>query len=145
MLNTIARALTRSRYPAIRFAIPSVRSTEPSDNFHSGPIEAIASPRPTRKRGDRPDGCLKQIDVPTLAIQGDDDQTVPFPNFGQLQAKLIQSAELKVCKSAPHGLCTTHKNRVSADLEFVELSVGPSSSFWLRRDGSWPRYGGGHA
>jgi non-heme chloroperoxidase len=59
---------------------------------------------------------LKLIDVPTLIIQGDDDQIVPFPDSGQLQAKLIKGAELKVYKGAPHGLCTTHKNQVSADL-----------------------------
>ncbi len=61
-------------------------------------------------------GDLKKIDVPTLIIQGDDDQIVPFPNSGQLQAKLIKGAALKVYKGAPHGLCTTHKNEVNADL-----------------------------
>ena len=59
---------------------------------------------------------LKKIDVPTLVIQGDDDQIVPFVAAGQLQAKLIKGAELKVYEGAPHGLCTTHKDRVSADL-----------------------------
>jgi non-heme chloroperoxidase len=59
---------------------------------------------------------LKKIDVPTLVIQGDDDQIVPFGVAGQLQAKLIKGAELKVYEGAPHGLCTTHKDRVSADL-----------------------------
>src|SRR5215470_4954032 len=33
---------------------------------------------------------LKKIDVPTLVIQGDDDQIVPFANAGQLQAKLVK-------------------------------------------------------
>ena len=59
---------------------------------------------------------LKRIDVPTLIIQGDDDQIVPFADAGQLQAKLIKGSELNVYKGAPHGLCTTHKNQVSADL-----------------------------
>src|SRR5262249_6008235 len=59
---------------------------------------------------------LKQIDVPTLLIQGDDDQIVPFGNAGQLQAKLVKGATLKVYKGAPHGLCTTHKSRVNEDL-----------------------------
>jgi non-heme chloroperoxidase len=59
---------------------------------------------------------LKKIDVPTLIIQGDDDQIVPFADAGQLQAKLIKGSELNVYKGAPHGLCTTHKNQVSADL-----------------------------
>jgi non-heme chloroperoxidase len=59
---------------------------------------------------------LKQIDVPTLIIQGDDDQIVPFAAAGQLQSKLVKGATLKVYKGAPHGLCTTHKHRVNEDL-----------------------------
>jgi non-heme chloroperoxidase len=64
---------------------------------------------------------LKKFDVPTLIIQGDDDQVVPCADAGRLQANLIKGADLKVYKGAPHGLCTTHKNEVSADLlAFVE-------------------------
>jgi non-heme chloroperoxidase len=59
---------------------------------------------------------LKKIDVPTLIIQGDDDQIVPFDKAGHLQAKLVKGANLKVYKGAPHGLCTTHKDRVNEDL-----------------------------
>jgi non-heme chloroperoxidase len=59
---------------------------------------------------------LKKFDVPTLVIQGDDDQIVPFADAGLLQSKLIKGATLKVYKGAPHGLCTTHKDEVSADL-----------------------------
>src|SRR5499425_2057128 len=59
---------------------------------------------------------LKKFDGPTLIIQGDDDQIVPFAAAGQLQAKLVKGATLKVYKGAPHGLCTTHKDRVNEDL-----------------------------
>jgi len=59
---------------------------------------------------------LKRIDVPTLVIQGDDDQIVPFDNAGKLQAKLIKNAQLKIYQGAPHGLCTTEKEKVNADL-----------------------------
>ena len=59
---------------------------------------------------------LRQIDVPTLIIQGDDDQTVPFAASGRLQSKLVKGATLKVYEGAPHGLCTTHKDRVNEDL-----------------------------
>jgi non-heme chloroperoxidase len=59
---------------------------------------------------------LKRMDIPTLVIQGDDDQIVPFANAGALQAKLIPNAKLKVYKGAPHGLCTTMKDQVSEDL-----------------------------
>jgi non-heme chloroperoxidase len=64
---------------------------------------------------------LKKFDVPTLIMQGDDDQIVPFADAGQLQAKLVKGAILKVYKGAPHGLCTTIKDQVNADLlAFVE-------------------------
>jgi non-heme chloroperoxidase len=59
---------------------------------------------------------LKKFDVPTLVIQGDDDQIVPFADAGALQAKLVKGATLKVYKGAPHGLCTTHKDQVDQDL-----------------------------
>jgi non-heme chloroperoxidase len=60
---------------------------------------------------------LKKIDdVPTLIIQSDDDQIVSFENSGKLQAQLVQNSELKVYQSAPHGLCTTEKDKVNADL-----------------------------
>jgi non-heme chloroperoxidase len=59
---------------------------------------------------------LKKFDVPTLIIQGDDDQIVPFADAGMLQSKLIKNADLRVYKGAPHGLCTTVKNEVNADL-----------------------------
>jgi len=59
---------------------------------------------------------LKKFDVPTLIIQGDDDQIVPFADAGMLQSKLIKNADFRVYKGAPHGLCTTLKNEVNADL-----------------------------
>jgi non-heme chloroperoxidase len=68
---------------------------------------------------------LKKFDVPTLIIQGDDDQIVPFADSGELQAKLIKGATLKVYKGAPHGLCTTLKDQVNADLlAFIETEAG---------------------
>jgi non-heme chloroperoxidase len=59
---------------------------------------------------------LKQIDVPTLIIQGDDDQIVPYANAALLQSRLVKGAVLKTYKGAPHGLCTTHKGQVNEDL-----------------------------
>ncbi len=59
---------------------------------------------------------LKKIDVPTLIMQGDDDQIVPFADSGLLQSKIVKGAILKVYKGAPHGLCTTHKHQVNEDL-----------------------------
>lgn len=59
---------------------------------------------------------LKKFTIPTLIIQGDDDQIVPFEDSGLLSSKLIKNAELKVYKGAPHGLCSTLKDQVNQDL-----------------------------
>jgi non-heme chloroperoxidase len=59
---------------------------------------------------------LKRIDVPTLIIHGDDDQIVPIAASALLSSKIVKSATLKVYRDAPHGLCTTHKQRVNEDL-----------------------------
>jgi non-heme chloroperoxidase len=58
----------------------------------------------------------KKIDVPTLVLHGDDDQIVPFADAGALSSKLIKNAELVVYEGAPHGMCTTHKDRVNEEL-----------------------------
>ena len=64
---------------------------------------------------------LKKIDVPTLILHGDDDQIVPIAASGMLSAKLAKNAKLKIYKGAPHGMCTTEKDRVSSDLlEFIK-------------------------
>ena len=59
---------------------------------------------------------LKKFDVPTLIMQGDDDQIVPFADSGLLQSKIVKGAILKVYKGAPHGLCTTLKDQINEDL-----------------------------
>jgi non-heme chloroperoxidase len=59
---------------------------------------------------------LEKIDVPTLILQGDDDQIVPLDDSGRKSAKIIKNATLKVYPGAPHGMCTTHFDRVNADL-----------------------------
>jgi non-heme chloroperoxidase len=59
---------------------------------------------------------LKKFDVPTLIMQGDDDQIVPYANAGLLQSKMIKGAILKVYPGAPHGLCTTLKDQINEDL-----------------------------
>jgi non-heme chloroperoxidase len=64
---------------------------------------------------------LKKIDIPTLIIQGDDDQIVPIDDSGRLSAQIVKDAELKVYPGASHGLFQTHKQQFNADLlEFVK-------------------------
>ncbi len=59
---------------------------------------------------------LKAITVPTLVLQGDDDQIVPFANAALLQAKLLKNATLKIYKGFPHGMLTTHADVINPDL-----------------------------
>jgi len=59
---------------------------------------------------------LKKFDVPTLILHGDDDQIVPIQASALQSVKLIKGAELKVYKGARHGMCTTLKDEVNADL-----------------------------
>jgi non-heme chloroperoxidase len=67
---------------------------------------------------------LKKIDVPTLILHGDDDQIVPIQASALQSVKLIKGAELKIYKGAPHGMCTTRKEEVNADLlSFFQTKV----------------------
>jgi non-heme chloroperoxidase len=59
---------------------------------------------------------LKKIDVPTLILHGDDDQIVPINDSALLTAALVKGATLKVYPGAPHGMCSTLKNQINADL-----------------------------
>jgi len=59
---------------------------------------------------------LEKFDVPTLIIQGDDDQIVPIRAASLLSSKIVKGSILKVYPGAPHGLCSTHKDQVNADL-----------------------------
>jgi len=59
---------------------------------------------------------LKKFDVPTLILHGDDDQIVPIGAAALLSSKLVKGATLKVYQGAPHGMCTTLKDKVNEDL-----------------------------
>jgi non-heme chloroperoxidase len=59
---------------------------------------------------------LKKFDVPTLILHGDDDQIVPIGASAMLSSKLVKSATLKVYPGAPHGMCSTLKDQVNAEL-----------------------------
>ena len=61
-------------------------------------------------------GDLKKMDVPTLFLHGDDDQIVPIADSAMLAVKLVENGTLKVYKGGPHGMCTTQKDEVNADL-----------------------------
>ena len=67
---------------------------------------------------------LRKIDVPTLILHGDDDQIVPIDDSARLSVRLVKGAVLKVYRGAPHGMCSTHKDQVNADLlDFFQGSL----------------------
>jgi non-heme chloroperoxidase len=59
---------------------------------------------------------LKKFDVPTLILHGDDDQIVPIVASAMLSSKIVKGAQLKVIPGAPHGMCSTLKDQINADL-----------------------------
>lgn len=59
---------------------------------------------------------LKKFDVPTFIMHGDDDQIVPIGASALLSSKIVKNATLKVYPGFPHGMCSTHKDVVNADL-----------------------------
>ena len=61
-------------------------------------------------------GDLKKFEIPTLIMHGGNDQIVPIDASAMQAAKLIKGSSLKIYPGAPHGLCTTNKDEVNADL-----------------------------
>jgi non-heme chloroperoxidase len=79
-----------------------------SANAHYEGIEAFSETDQTED--------IKAITVPTLAMQGDNDQVVPYKDAALLQAKLLKKGTLKVYPGYPHGMCTTNADVINADL-----------------------------
>lgn len=64
---------------------------------------------------------LKRFDIPTLILHGDDDQIVPIVASANLSSQIVRDSELVVYQGGDHGICTTQKDRVNAELfRFVE-------------------------
>ena len=59
---------------------------------------------------------LKAITVPTMVMQGDDDQVVPYADAVLKQIKLLKNGTLKVYPGFPHGMLTTHADTINPDL-----------------------------
>jgi non-heme chloroperoxidase len=59
---------------------------------------------------------LKAITVPTLVLQGDDDQIVPYKDASVLQGKLLKNGTLKIYPGLPHGMITTYADVINADI-----------------------------
>ena len=64
---------------------------------------------------------LKAIQVPVLVMHGDDDQIVPIADSALLSVELLRQGTLKVYEGYPHGMLTTHADRLNPDLlAFIE-------------------------
>ncbi|HDR2613971.1 TPA: alpha/beta hydrolase [Enterobacter ludwigii] len=59
---------------------------------------------------------LKQISVPVLVMQGDDDQVVPYKNAAIMQDKLLKNSQLIIYPGFPHGMHTTHADVINSDI-----------------------------
>ncbi|RJT43349.1 alpha/beta fold hydrolase [Rahnella woolbedingensis] len=79
-----------------------------SANAHYEGIKAFSE---TDQTGD-----LKAITVPTLVLQGDDDQVVPYKDAALLQDKLLAHSTLKIYPGYPHGMHTTHADVINKDI-----------------------------
>jgi len=72
---------------------------------------------------------LKKFDVPTLILHGDDDQVVPVGITALVSSKIVKGATLKVYPGLPHGMCSTHKDLINADLlDFIKKEQSKSIS-----------------
>jgi pimeloyl-ACP methyl ester carboxylesterase len=59
---------------------------------------------------------LRDIDVPTLIVQGDRDVSNPLELTSQRTARLIPNARLVVYEGAPHGIFLSDAARLTADI-----------------------------
>jgi non-heme chloroperoxidase len=59
---------------------------------------------------------LKKFDISTLIMHGDDDQIVPIGASAMISSKTVKGSTLKIYPGLPHGMCSTHKEQINADL-----------------------------
>ncbi len=59
---------------------------------------------------------LKQFDVPTLVLHGEDDQIVPVRDSAMKSARIISGAKDIYYPGAPHGITATHQDQVNTEL-----------------------------
>src|SRR6202044_1142175 len=59
---------------------------------------------------------LKKITIPVLVMHSEDDQIVPYVAAGPKWEKLLKNGTLITYKDFPHGMPTTHAEKINADL-----------------------------
>jgi len=69
---------------------------------------------------------LKEFDVPTLILHGEDDQIVPIDDSAKKSVQLIKGAKSIFYPGKPHGLFSAYADEVNADLLAFLQSVQKS-------------------
>jgi non-heme chloroperoxidase len=59
---------------------------------------------------------LARIEIPTLVIHGDADRILPIAVTGTPAAKSVKGARLVTIEGGPHGLLSTHADKVNPEL-----------------------------
>ncbi|MDE1162332.1 MAG: alpha/beta hydrolase [Acidobacteriaceae bacterium] len=59
---------------------------------------------------------LKKMSIPTLLLQGEDDQIVPYEDASVRAAKILPNTTLKIYPGYPHGMAETHSQAINADI-----------------------------
>jgi non-heme chloroperoxidase len=69
---------------------------------------------------------LKAMKVPTLVLQGSDDQVVPYTDAALKQIKLLPEGVMKIYHGYPHGMLSTNADVINPDLlAFVKGTFKP--------------------
>ena len=61
-------------------------------------------------------------------LDGDDGESVPITNAALLSAKRVKGSSLKVFPGAPHGMCSTRKDQINAELQAFFQSAHEASA-----------------
>jgi pimeloyl-ACP methyl ester carboxylesterase len=90
----------------------------PFEDRRSGSHFAILSRHQTATLivATHPTEDLKKITIPVLVMHSEDDQIVPYVAAGPKSAKLLKNGTLITYKDFPHGMPTTHAEKINADL-----------------------------
>ncbi|WP_430468181.1 alpha/beta fold hydrolase [Winogradskyella ouciana] len=81
---------------------------------HASPIATIQAAKAWAETDFRPE--LKNVDVPTLIVHGDEDNIVPKETSGDQAAESIFNNTYEIIKNGPHGLNITHKDELNETL-----------------------------
>lgn len=93
---------------------PAMRQWVLEQFLRSSPKAIIDCTRSIAAGDHRPH--LGAIKVPTLIIQGDQDEISPLALTGRKLVETIQGSQLKIYEGAPHGIVLTHRDRFTSDL-----------------------------